>query len=317
MRRALRAALSALALVAGAALAAGFDYQLAPHPIGPDTWLVEGHTEDFSFANGGNIVNTAFVVTGAGVLVIDTGPSRQYGEQLRAAIARITDEPIVAVINTHHHPDHFLGNQAFAADALQALPETIALIGEDGPGFNDNMYRLAGDAMAGTEVTTPGHGLVLGPLQLGRHRFELLALAGHTPRDLALFDRSTGILFASDLVFHNRAPTTPHADIGDWLAALDVLAALPATRVVPGHGPVSDDGAALAQTRRWLHWLSATLRAGAERGLDMNEVLATPIPADLAALPLARAEFTRSVAHLYPAMELSALEHARTEEPRP
>ena len=122
--------------------------------------MIEGSTQDFSFANGGNIVNTAFVVTADGVLVIDTGPSRLYGEQMRAAIAAITDKPIVTVLNTHHHPDHFLGNQAFARERIRALPQTTALIKEEGGAFNENMYRLAGDAMAGTEVTPPGGTIV-------------------------------------------------------------------------------------------------------------------------------------------------------------
>jgi uncharacterized sulfatase len=289
--------------------AAGFDYALKPRQIAPDTWLVEGRTEDFSFDNGGNIVNTAFVVTAEGVLVIDSGPSRQYGEQLRAAIGRITDQPIVALLNTHHHPDHFLGNQAFMPGRIQALVETIALIREEGPAFNDNMYRLAGDAMAGTEVVVPGASIGAGPLALGGHRFEVFALSGHTPADLVVFDHTTGVLFASDLLFHQRAPTTPHATLADWKRALSRLEALPARLIVPGHGPASTDDTPIRQTRAWLEWLEQTLRAAAADGQDMNEVLATPLPQALRALSVSEAEFRRSVSHLYPGIELDALDN--------
>ena len=58
--------------------------------MAPGVWVVEGANADFSPANGCNIINTAFVGTGAGVVVINTGPSRLYGEQLRALIARTT-----------------------------------------------------------------------------------------------------------------------------------------------------------------------------------------------------------------------------------
>jgi len=297
-----------LALVATMAYAAAsFDYGLKPQQIGPDTWYVEGSTKDFSFENGGNIVNTAFVVTEDGVLVVDSGPSRQYGEQLKAAIKRVTDKPIVVVFNTHHHPDHFLGNQAFDVSTVEALPETIALIKQDGKAFNENMYRLAGDAMAGTEVTPPGTEAHAGVLKLGGHEFELLALSGHTPQDLAIFDRSTGILFGGDLLFHQRAPTTPSAILSEWMRALDTLAGIDAKLWVPGHGPASDTDAPIRQTRAWLQWLETTLRQSAQQGLDMNEVLAEPIPEDLAKLSLAQSEFTRSVSHLYPAMELEVL----------
>jgi uncharacterized sulfatase len=311
MRRAARRLLVA-ALAASlslTALAADFDYALKPVKIAPDTWMIEGSTQDFSFENGGNIVNTAFVVTADGVLVIDTGPSRLYGEQMRAAIAKITDKPIVTVLNTHHHPDHFLGNQAFERERIRALPQTTALIKEEGGAFNENMYRLAGDAMAGTEVTPPGGAIGAGTLRLGEHEFEIMAMKGHTPADLAVFDKTTGVLFAADLLFHDRAPTTPHATLADWNAALDRLAKIPAKVIVPGHGPASTDDAPIRQTRAWLHWLEQTLRAAAADGEDMNEVLATPIPEALQRLSLASSEFRRSISHLYPGIELDVLQH--------
>ncbi|HET6718629.1 MAG TPA: MBL fold metallo-hydrolase, partial [Rhodocyclaceae bacterium] len=125
------AALLCLAALTGAAMPPAFgqsapaaDYALKPRQIAPDTWVLVGLREDFSRSNGGNIVNTAFVATGDGVVVIDSGPTRLYGEALRAAIARVTPQPIREVWNTHHHPDHVLGNQAFADRPIRALEPT-------------------------------------------------------------------------------------------------------------------------------------------------------------------------------------------------
>ena len=294
--------------------AADMDYGLAPEKIADDTWVLTGRSEDFSFTNGGNIVNTAFIVTQAGVLVIDSGPSRAYGEQLRRAIARITRQPVVRVINTHHHPDHFLGNQAFAPDTLAALPGTIHGIHTEGGSFNDNMYRLAGDWMAGTEPVAPIHPLAAGPLELGGHQFELIALEGHTGADLAILDRSTGVLFAGDLVFHDRAPTTPHARLPAWQASLDTLEALPFRHLVPGHGPVATDAGPIRQTRAWLGWLDRTLRQAADEGLDMTEALALPLPAEFRRLAVVDAEYRRSVGQLYPALEQQTLRTGKARE---
>lgn len=294
--------------------AADMDYGLAPEKIADDTWVLTGRSEDFSFTNGGNIVNTAFIVTQAGVLVIDSGPSRAYGEQLRRAIARITRQPVVRVINTHHHPDHFLGNQAFAPDTLAALPGTIHGIHTEGGSFNDNMYRLAGDWMAGTEPVAPIQPLAAGPLELGGHQFELIALEGHTGADLAILDRSTGVLFAGDLVFHDRAPTTPHARLPAWQASLDTLEALPFRHIVPGHGPVAKDAGPIRQTRAWLGWLDRTLRQAADEGLDMTEALALPLPVEFRRLAVADAEYRRSVGQLYPALEQQTLRTGKARE---
>jgi hypothetical protein len=65
---------------------ADLQYHLQPRQIAEGTWLVEGSTDNFAKDNGGNIVNVAFIDTGDGILVIDTGPSRRYGEALRAVI---------------------------------------------------------------------------------------------------------------------------------------------------------------------------------------------------------------------------------------
>ena len=54
---------------------ADLDYRLKPRQIAEGTWLLEGSTDNFAKDNGGNIVNTAFIVTDNGVVVIDSGPS--------------------------------------------------------------------------------------------------------------------------------------------------------------------------------------------------------------------------------------------------
>ena len=90
------------------------DYQLQPRALAADTWVIEGAVEDFSRANGCNIINTGFIATPEGSWVINTGPSLQYGQQQRAAIARTSPYPVRGVVGLNLHPDYFLGNQAFA-----------------------------------------------------------------------------------------------------------------------------------------------------------------------------------------------------------
>jgi uncharacterized sulfatase len=305
--RSVRLGLLTVLAIAGVAFAAAFDYELKPRKIADGTYVLIGRTEDFSIANGGNIVNVGFIVTSAGVVVIDTGPSKRYGEQLRAAIRKVTDQPVVKVVNTHFHPDHFLGNQAFVDVGISALPATIQGIEAMGGPFADNMYRMCGDWEAGTEAVAPNRTQSEGVEQIGGHTLEFFALAGHTDGDLAVFDRTTGVLFAGDLVFFERAATTPHANVNVWLDSLGRLKTVPYQQLVPGHGPVVTDARAIEQTRDYLVWLEATVRQAADRGRDLTEVIATPIPPQFAAIPLVHHEFSRSVIHLFPALEQQAL----------
>lgn len=283
---------------------AELDYRLEPRQIAEDTWLLEGGTENFSRDNGGNIVNTGFIVTEAGVLVIDTGPSKRYGQALREAIARVTGKPVIQVLLTHHHPDHVLGNQAFSDVPIGALAGTTELLRQQGDAMAENLYRLVGDWMRGTEVVLPNRTLEPGVLEIGGHRLRLLALAGHTGADLAIFDERTGVLFAGDLVFYQRALTTPNSPgLEVWLKDLDRLQALPWRLVVPGHGPVASSAVPFAQMRDYLGWLHQLLSDGAARGDDMAELIRAPIPARFAAISLTRYELIRSVSHLYPRHE--------------
>ncbi|OWP47724.1 quinoprotein relay system zinc metallohydrolase 1 [Pseudomonas nitroreducens] len=303
----MRFLLIALACLCLPALA-DLQYHLQPRQIAEGTWLVEGSTDNFGKDNGGAIVNVAFIDTGDGVLVIDTGPSKRYGEALRGLIQQTTGKPVKRVLLTHHHPDHVLGNQAFTDVPIGALAGTGKLLKEQGNAMAENMYRLVGDWMRGTEVVLPSETVEPGSVQMGNHRFRLVGLRGHTGADLAILDETTGVLFAGDIVFYQRALTTPNSPGLDvWLADIDTLQKLPWKLIVPGHGPMATDAAPFVQMRDYLGWLDSVMRDGIAQGADMNDLLRTPIPERFAGVSLTRYELIRSVSHLYPRYEQKAL----------
>lgn len=300
----------ALALLAAcaAAFAADLDYRLQARQVAEGVFVFEGANEDFTVRNGCNIINTGFVVTGAGVVVINTGPSRLYGEQQRAAIARITREPIVQVLNLNLHPDYLFGNQAYADVPIAALPGTLRDMRAEAPGFLDNLYRICGDWMKGTEFLPASVPVSAGEIRIGTRVLALERLEGHTGDDLIVIDRHTGVLFAGGLVFHTRVPTTPHARIGPWLASLDALQKIPFRVLVPSHGQVATDGTGIEHTRDYLTWLDRTLDAAARNGRDLNEVLGLPLPDRFRRFGAADVEYVRNVTHLYGPYERRVLE---------
>lgn len=286
---------------------ARLDYQLQPREIAANTWVIEGAVEDFSRANGCNIINTGFVSTPAGTLVVNTGPSRLYGEQQRKAIDQVASAPSRRVVNLNLHPDYFFGNQAWAHVPTLALPGSRAGMQAEGKAYEDNLYRLCGDWMLGTE-SAPARGDVQpGPFDWGGHSLEWVRLQGHTADDLVLIDRTTGVLFAGGLVFANRVPTVPHADLPRWMSSLQEIRRWIAQgtikTVVPSHGPVHAGVLGVDQTLDWLQWLHARLQSSAAQGLDIAEVLRLPIPDRFSAWAALRAEYARNVTTLYPKYE--------------
>ncbi len=291
---------------------ARLDYGLKARALADGVYVVEGANADFTPANGCNIINTGFITTGAGVLVINTGTSRLYGEQLRALIARTTPEPVAHVIHLNLHPDYFLGNQAFAGVPITATAATRAGMQREAASYETNLYRLCGDWMKGTEARLPTQTIGPGPLRIGQREFELREYRGHTGSDLVLIDKTSGVAFVGGLVFADRVPTTPHADPKAWLAALDSLAGLKLGTVVPSHGPVHQGTRGLQQTRDFLRWLDTSFTQWASQGWEMNDVLRAAPPEAFTRWAAWPAEYTRNVAHLYPGYERAALQPRRS-----
>ena len=247
------------------------------------------------------------ITTDDGVVVIGSGPSRQFGERYRKLIEDTTGKRVLEVIITHKHPDHFLGNQAFRDVPIRADAKTTAMIQAEGEGLAENLYRLVGDGMRGTEALLPTGTVGGGPMRLGTRELELREYRGHTDSDLVLVDKSSGVVFAGGLVFAQRIPTTPHAQVGPWLQSLRAFAALPVKTLVPSHGPVRADASAVGQTQRYLQWIDGRFRQLAEQGAEMNEVLRSEVPAEFRGWAAFGTEYTRNVAHLYPRYEQAVL----------
>ena len=75
-----------------------------------------------------------------------------------------------------------------------------------------------------------------------------------------MLDEQSKTLFAGDLVFLAHIPVMD-GSIRGWLRVMGELSGQDASRVVPGHGIVSDWPAALSDQRRYLETLAADIRA--------------------------------------------------------
>lgn len=259
---------------AGGGQASGEAAPAEVEEVAPGVFVRRGVHALMAGANAGGIANTGFIVGSEAVAVIDTGGSRLDGARLLAAVRAHTALPIRYVINTHVHPDHIFGNAAFLAEdpvfvGHAHLPRALQARGAH---YLEANRRLLGAAAEGTEVIPPG--LLVeerARLDLGGRVLELTAHpTAHTDNDLTVFDLATGTLWTGDLLFVEHLPVID-GSLKGWLAVMDGLAALPAARAVPGHGPAAVPWPqALAAQRGYLNALAADLRALIAAGETMR-----------------------------------------------
>jgi quinoprotein relay system zinc metallohydrolase 2 len=256
---------AAIALWTGPALAQALEDALAVREIAPGLFVHTGVTALMTRENEGAIANVGFIIGDDAIAVIDTGGSVREGERLLAAIRARSDKPIRYVINTHGHPDHVFGNAAFVAVRSQFvghknLPRGLALRGKY---YIDAFARIMGEELIGKVRIVPPTLLVDGTLalDLGHRNLTLRAWpTAHSDSDLTVFDEQTGTLFAGDLVFLDHVPVVD-GSIRGWLAVIDELGRIPAKRLVPGHGAVSNGPDALADERRYLRTMTSDIRS--------------------------------------------------------
>ncbi|HUU34776.1 MAG TPA: MBL fold metallo-hydrolase, partial [Vicinamibacterales bacterium] len=223
--------------------------------------------------------NAAFIVNADDVVVVDTHMTPGAAAELYEAIGRITSRPVRFVVNTHWHPDHTQGNQAYAgayppgvtylahaatradlatlgasrlAADLERIPREIASLEAQLAGL------AAGEAMRTRReierlrsflVQLQSVELVLPSvtfdraltLYRGRREIQLLYFGrGHTRGDLVVYLPRERIALVGDLVTGGPPFARDGYPIA-WAETLERLARLDIGTVVSGHGAVRRD----------------------------------------------------------------------------
>jgi thiosulfate/3-mercaptopyruvate sulfurtransferase len=232
--------------------------------------------------------NAGFVITSAGVLVIDALASPRQGEQLVKTIRSVTRRPIKWLVLTHHHPDHHFGASVFRrlGARIIAHPDRRVLASDGGDSaLIADWIRVVGvDAMRGFEFADTPDQPVTGTdtLTIGDRTIVIHHPgAAHSAGDLLIWLPRERVIFAGDLLVEDGVTMAVDGNSRELLSALDLIDSLRPAILVPGHGtlPRSPESL-LGKTRAYVVGLQRAMRAAVEQGRPMGRALTNLPPAD-------------------------------------
>ena len=251
--RTLLLALAAIPL-AGAACSGAEDRAAGPSgPAGPAETAPAPVVHPVAAPEEGVLASAYLIETAEGVIAIDAALRLSDARRLRAEVDRI-GRPLLAVVLTHGHPDHYNGVTELIGD--RQVP-VIATAGVDQVIRRDDAAKEAqwrgvfGDEWP-AHRTFPTRVVAAGEtLELGGARLTSLDIgAAESHHDTVwLLDGPTRRAFVGDLVFSGVHSYLSDGHSGAWLAALDRLEGeLTGATLYPGHG--APGGAELIAAQR-------------------------------------------------------------------
>lgn len=269
-------ALSACGILASAAQAV----TLVPQKIAPNVYAFIGELGGRTYENEGMNANTGFVVTSAGVLVVDSGSSYQVAQKIHRAIQSVTKQPVKYVVNTGGQDHRWLGNGYFKSIGAVIIAQRKAVKDMAGRGA-EQIAALQPDLkerMIATEPTLASRvfdsrdELILGGISVEMLHFH----GGHTPGDSVVWLPQSRILFSGDLVFVDRMlGVLPVSNTRTWLASFEAMEMLKPRVIIPGHGAVCDLAKARHDTKNYLVLLRNHMRRAVSDGQDMQTAINT------------------------------------------
>lgn len=193
---------------------------------------------------------------GIAILIDSGGNDERYTKELSNAIQTAGYE-VVAIINTHCHPDHCGGNSFFQ----KKFPDlkTYCILDEkqliEDPNLAPRCFCGGAAPFAGlknkyiapqhtSSITNPLESYTDQVLTIHGSEFKIITLPGHTPGSIGIVTPDN-VLYCGDALFgeetFHKHPVLFYTDIGNTLASFKKLATLKVDASVLYHGGLVHD----------------------------------------------------------------------------
>ncbi len=229
--------------------------------------------ENVYSAVGWSLANTIMIEGDDGIIIFDASTAVEPAEKIMAEFRKITDKPVVAVVYSHFHPDHWGGVKAFVSeeDVVSGKVQIIAhetlvsnVVRQGGTvgtiqamrsGYTFGVFLRPEDTKYMNGGIGPqeggGNATFIQPnvtfdktleTEIAGIKMQFVHVPSEAPDEIALYLPETNILLSAETI---QGPTLPNIhtlrgtrfrDPVQWYQSIDVLRAFKAEHMVPSHG---------------------------------------------------------------------------------
>ena len=250
-----------------------FDYHLKPYTVAKGISCFFGLPSQVSSANGGNMVNSCYIETEDGYIVIDSGPTYQYAQTSYSIMRNLKNLPVKYVINTSSDEVHILGNSFYKEQGAILLgPKSYQKY------FKENRElllakKLSEDAFYHTHLTpldiylTENRKIDLGGVNID------IKLIPNDDEHLVVHIPSKEILFSGDMIYNNRLlEIKNNRSIRIWREGLKSIKSLDWKYTVSSHG-IMTKRSALKNSESYLALLENEVKDALRRKETKEEAI--------------------------------------------
>ncbi len=213
--------------------------------VNKNVYVMHGPVMEPNVENKGFMNNPAVIEGKNGLIVIDPGGNYNIGKEVLAEIEKVSKKPILAVINTHKHGDHWFANLAilkkYPKVKIYAHPQMIKEVkaGEANKWY-EILDRLSHNLKGTKPFAFPNSELKDGQLlEVDGQKFEIMhPKKTHTDTDIIVKHTNSNTIFLGDNVMRGRLGGFD--DSSSIFGNIELLENLKkdtnAKLYVPGHG---------------------------------------------------------------------------------
>jgi len=234
-----------------------WDYNLKPVQVSERVWCFFGAMDMPTKDNAGDMSNSCYIKGDTAWIAWDSGPSYIFAKQAYEAMKKIADMPVEAVIVSHEHDDHWLGNNYYKEVHHATIygPESINenyygprhIDGKDYPGMQTRMIKaLYQNAIRGTVLAKVDKSFdETTKLNISGVNLEYVKVGyAHSEEDWFLYLPDDKVVLVADVVMNGRVTSNRDGIVIGQINALNAIKSREWNHLVPGHGFITDKTAA-------------------------------------------------------------------------